>query len=156
MSKISPALTSLVTLVATLVATGVHHIFRLGPALILPTAIGVTIPIVLWSLHERTSKPALLWTYAAYATLVVFWFGFLDGFLDHVAKAAGLDNVTFLPGSEEEVVGTAMQLWSQSASTAFYEGTGILSAALALLAVITTGRYLVDKLPARGEAQHPG
>jgi hypothetical protein len=156
MSKISPASASLVALVATLIATGIHHIFRLGPELILPTAIGVAIPIVLWSLHERTGKPALLWAYGAYAALVVFWFGFLDGFLDHVAKAAGLDNVTFLAGSEEEIVGTAMQLWSQSASTAFYEGTGILSAALALLTVITTGRYVVDKIPARGEAQRRG
>lgn len=151
MSKTSMAFASLMALVTTLIATGIHHIFRLGPALILPTAIGVAVPFVLWVLYARTGKPALLWAYAAYAALVVFWFGFLDGFLDHVAKAAGVDNITFLPGSEKEIVGTAMQLWSQSASAAFYEWTGILSAVLALLTVISTGLYLYRELPARAE-----
>lgn len=152
MSKTSSALVSLVTLVATLLATGIHHIFRLGPELILPTAIGVAVPLVLWVLYRRTGRAALLWAYAAYVALVVFWFGFLDGFLDHVAKAAGLENVTFLPGSEAEIVATKMQLWSQSATTAFYEGTGILSAILALLTVVTTGWYLYRELPARNGA----
>lgn len=95
--KTSSALASLAALVATLVATGIHHIFRLGPALILPTVIGVAVPVVLWVLYARTGKPALLWAYAAYGALVVFWFGFLDGFLDHVAKAAGMENVTAPP-----------------------------------------------------------
>lgn len=149
--KTTLALASLATLVATLLATGIHHIFRLGPALILPTGVGLAVPIVLWALYSRSGKPALLWAYGAYAGLVVFWFGFLDGFLDHVVKAAGLENITFLPGSEEAVVGTAMQLWSQSASTAFYEGTGILSAILALLTVIATGVYVYRELPARAE-----
>ena len=149
MIKITAASTSFASLVATLVATGIHHVFRLGPELILPVAIGIAIPIVLWTLHARTGKPALLWAYAAYAALVVFWFGFLDGFLDHVAKAAGLDNITFLPGSEEAIVGTAMHLWSQAASTAFYEGTGIISAVLALVTVISTGMFLYDELPTR-------
>jgi hypothetical protein len=153
MSRTSIAFASLVTLVTTLIATGIHHIFRLGPALILPTAIGMAVPFVLWVLYARTGKPALLWAYAAYAALVVFWFGFLDGFLDHVAKAAGMDNITFLPGSEEEVVATTIQLWSPSATTAFYEGTGILSAALALLTVVTTGLYLYRELPARPVAR---
>jgi hypothetical protein len=153
MTRFTSASTSLAALVATLVATGIHHVFRLGPGLILPVAIGVAIPVVLWVLHARSGKPALLWVYGAYAALVVFWFGFLDGFLDHVAKAAGLDNITFLPGSEEAVVGTALHLWSQTASTAFYEGTGILSAVLALATVISTGMYLYEELPARSDAR---
>lgn len=151
MFKTTPAIASLATLVATLIATGLHHIFRLGPELILATAVGITLPIVLWALYARSGNPALQWAYGAYTGLVVFWFGFLDGFLDHVVKAAGLDNVTFLLGSDEEVVVTAMQLWSQSASTAFYEGTGILSAVLALLTVLTTGLYIYRELPARAE-----
>ena len=149
MSKTSMAFASLVALVTTLIATGIHHIFRLGPALLLPTAIGIAVPVVLWVLYVRTGKAALLWAYTLYAALVVFWFGFLDGFLDHVVKAAGMDNITFLPGSEEEMVATAIQLWSPSATTAFYEGTGILSAALAFLTVVTTGLYLYRELPAR-------
>lgn len=81
--------------------------------------------------------------------------GFLVGYAgpaaDHVAKAAGLENVTLLPGSEAEVVATAMQLWSQEASTAFYEGTGILSAILALLAAVATVAFIYREVLARRE-----
>jgi len=147
MSTSRLALSSVVTLTATLVATGVHHIFRLGVGLIVPTLIAVTLAIALWALYSKTRNLAVLGAYGIFAALVVFWFGFLDGFLDHVAKAAGLDNITFLPGSEAEVVATAMQLWSQEASTAFYEGTGILSAALALLTTIATGALVYGELP---------
>lgn len=144
-------LISMATLVATLVATGIHHIFRLGPALIVPTLIGITLAVGLWAFYTKTRRFGFLIGYGVVTALVVFWFGFLDGFLDHVAKAAGLENVTFLPGSEAEVVATAMQLWSQEASTAFYEGTGILSAILALLAAVATVAFIYREAPARRE-----
>lgn len=115
----------------------------------MPTLIAVALAIVLWALYSRTRRLAFLAAYGVFTALVVFWFGFLDGFLDHVAKAAGWDNVTFLPGSEAEVVATAMQLWSQEASTAFYEGTGIVSAALALLTTIATSAFIYRELPAQ-------
>lgn len=141
------ALVSIASLVATLVATGVHHVFRLGIGLTVPTLIAVALAVVLWALYSRTRKLALLATYGVFTALVVFWFGFLDGFLDHVVKAAGLDNVTFLPGSEAEIVATAMQLWSQEATTAFYEGTGILSAILALVTAVSTGVFIYREVP---------
>lgn len=141
------ALTSIISLIATLVATGVHHIFRLGIGLTVPTLIAVTLSIVLWALYSKSRKLALLAAYGVFTALVVFWFGFLDGFLDHVLKAAGLDNITFLPDSEAERVATAMQLWSQEASTAFYEGTGILSAVLALVAAVSTGVFIYREVP---------
>lgn len=143
------ALFSIMTLVATLIVTGGHHIFRLGPALIIPTVIGIVLAIGLWTLYGRTRKVGLLAGYGVFTALVVFWFGFLDGFLDHVVKAMGLDNVTFLPGSDAEVVATALQLWSQDASTAFYEGSGILSAILALLAAMATGAFIYLELHGR-------
>lgn len=141
------ALVSIVSLIATLAATGVHHIFRLGIGLAVPTLIAVALALVLWALYSKTRRFALLAAYGAFAALVVFWFGFLDGFLDHVVKAAGLDNITFLPGGEAEVVATAMQLWSQQASTAFYEGTGILSAILALVTAVSTGAFIYREAP---------
>lgn len=141
------ALISIVSLVATLVATGVHHIFRLGIGLTVPTLIAVALAIGLWAIYSKTRKPALLAAYGILTALVVFWFGFLDGFLDHVVKAAGLDNITFLPGSEAEIVATAMQLWSQEASTAFSEGTGILSAILALVATVSTAVFIYRQVP---------
>lgn len=141
------------TLTATLVATGVHHIFRLGPELILPTLIGSTLPLVLLSLYDRFQRRWLAYVYSAYAALTVFWFGFLDGFLDHVLKAVGLENTTFLPGSDAEVVATVFSLWSQGATTVFYEGTGVLSAMLAVPAAVSTGIFLVGTLGI-GKHQH--
>ena len=137
---------SLATLLLTLVATGVHHIFRLGPELILPMLIALTLATALWILYQRTEQRVFLLAYAVFTALIVFWFGFLDGFLDHVVKAAGLDNITFLPGSDEEIVATVYQLWSQETTSAFYEGTGVLSAFFALLTLVFTTAYLTEKL----------
>ena len=145
------ALFSITTLVATLLATGIHHIFRLGLGLAVPALIALALATVLWALYAKTQRFAWLAAYGVFTALVVFWFGFLDGFLDHVLKAAGLDNVTFLPGGEAEVVATAMQLWSQEATTAFYEGTGIISATLALLTAIATGTFIYREIATRRE-----
>lgn len=148
------AIISITALTATLVATGIHHIFRLGAELIVPTLIAIALGIALWALYSKTRRFALLIAYGVFTALVVFWFGFLDGFLDHVVKAAGLDNITFLPGSEAEVIATAMQLWSQQASAAFYEGTGILSAILALLTAVSTGAFIYREVPRRTAPAH--
>ncbi len=141
---------SLASLLATLAVTGVHHVFRLGPELIAPVAVGIIIPIVLLAVYRRTARRAVLAAYAVYAGLIVFWFGFLDGFLDHAVKAAGLDNITFLPGSDAEIVATVFSLWSQTATTAFYEWTGVASAALALATLVSTSVYLLAELTPDG------
>ena len=152
MSHSISALASIASVVTLLVLTGVHHIFRLGIELTIPTLIAIALAISLWIFYGRLRKPSLLTAYAVYTALLVFWFGFLDGFLDHVFKASGLDNVTFLPGSEAEVVATVMQLWSEEASAAFYEGTGIASAVLALVATLATGAFLYRELTPRPSA----
>jgi hypothetical protein len=152
MTRSHLAIASLAALVATLATTGVHHIFRLGWGLAVPTLIAIVLAVVLWALYARTRRLALLAAYGVFTALVVFWFGFLDGFLDHAVKAAGLDNITFLPGSEAEVVATVMHLWSQEASTAFYEGTGVLSALLALLVTVVTGAFIYREIPSRKPA----
>lgn len=132
---------SLATLLATLVMTGIHHVFRLGPALIVPAVIGIILPIVLLAIYRRTASRAVLAAYGVYTGLIVFWFGFLDGFLDHAVKAAGLDNITFLPGSDAEVIAMVYSLWSEAATSAFYEWTGVASAVLALVTLIATSVY---------------
>jgi len=78
-------------------------------------------------------------TYSAYSSLMFLWFGFIDGFMDHVVKAVGLQNTTFLPGGDAEVVKTVLSLWSPQAGNIFYEGTGILSSVAGFIAVF----YLV-------------
>ena len=63
------------------------------------------------------------------------WFGFIDGFMDHVLKALGLQNTTFLPGGEAEVVKTVLSLWSPAAGNIFYEGTGVLTSIVGMIAM---------------------
>ena len=146
-----PDIASLSALIATIAVTGVHHVFRLGPLLIVPVSIGFVLPVVLWIQYRRTASRGLFAAYAVYSALIVFWFGFLDGFLDHAMKAMGLEKTTFHPGSEASVIATAFTLWSQDATTAFYEGTGLLSAVLALVTLITTAAYAHRELgPRRG------
>lgn len=136
----------MLTLSATLAMTGVHHVFRLGLELMLPVLIGTALPWVLLALYDRFRGRWLAYVYGIYAALAVFWFGFLDGFLDHVLKAVGLENTTFLPGSDAEVVATVFALWSQEATTIFYEGTGVLSAVLAVPAAVATFIFVAGEL----------
>jgi hypothetical protein len=76
------------------------------------------------------------------AALIFIWFGFVDGFLDHVLKALGLQHTTLLPGGEATVVPTVYSLWSPEAGNLFYEGTGILEFALSVVAIYHGYRLL--------------
>ncbi len=69
-------------------------------------------------------------------------FGFVDGFLDHVIKALGLQNTTFLPGSDADVIKTVYHLWSPEAGHLFYESTGILTFVVGLGAIYFSYRFL--------------
>jgi hypothetical protein len=133
---------SLATLLATVAMTGIHHIYRFGPDLIAPVLMGLILPVVLIYLLERTRRNVFAAVYAVYVGLIVFWFGFLDGFLDHVLKVSGVENLTFLPGSEEAIVATYYQFGSLEVSAAIYEWTGVLSAVLALATTVFTALYL--------------
>jgi hypothetical protein len=110
----------------TTVATSVHRFYRLGFEVLVPALVIIALPLgLMWWLVSSGRKFAL-WSYVVVKALVIFWFAFVDGFLDHVLKAFGLQNTTFLPGSEAEVVETVYSLWSPQAGNLFYEGTGVL------------------------------
>jgi hypothetical protein len=138
-----------ISLVALIVATGIHHVFRLGPELILPSVTAAVLAVALIYLFRRTGRNGFAIAYAVLAGLVVLWFGILDGFFDHVLKSVGMENVTFLPGSEAAIVATVYQLWSVESSAAFYEGTGIVSAILALPTTIFTAMFLAQVMGSR-------
>lgn len=140
---------SLLSLVGAIGATGVHHVFRLGPMLIVPSVIALLLPIALMLLWRRTGRGALLAAYAVFAGLIVLWFGVLDGFLDHAVKAVGLDNLTFLPGSDAPVVATYYSLGSQEATSFVYEATGVLTAVLCLPVVVLTTLLLLRRVGPR-------
>jgi hypothetical protein len=139
---------SLIGLSATIATTGIHHVFRLGPQLIVPFFVVLALAVVLMWLHWQTGRRGFFAGYSVIAGLVVLWFGVLDGLFDHVLKGLGLENITFLPGSDADVIATAFQLWSQEATTMFYESTGVLTAVLCLPTIVFTSLALA-KLYAR-------
>lgn len=135
-----------------LVTTSVHHIFRLGYGFIVPAIILTVLPYVFMRWYISTKKTAIMKTYSLYNALMFLWFGFIDGFMDHVLKAIGLQNTTFLPGGEAEVVQTALSLWSPQAGNIFYEGTGVLAAITGFIAMF----YLVQMIQIKHAADKAG
>lgn len=133
---------TLLTALATVVATTVHHVFRLGPEMLVPGVVLLVLLTALMATFQRTGRSWAAWAFTAVNALVYVWFAVVDGFLDHVLKAIGLDNLTILPGGEAEVVGTFYSLWSPAAGNLLYEGTGVLTFVLGTLAVVLNVRLL--------------
>jgi hypothetical protein len=131
-------LRALISTEIMILVTSIHHVYRLGLELLIPAIALLLIPIVLtwWYSRGPSRLPSLV--FAAYAAGVFFYFGIVDGFLDHVLKAVGLDNTTFLPGSDAEVIETVFHLWSPEAGHLFYEATGILTFVFGLVAMFFT------------------
>jgi hypothetical protein len=135
---------SLASVSLTAVLTSVHHIFRLGygPGLLIPVAIIVLLPYVLMHWFTRSGNKWIRVAYAGLAGYIIIAFGFIDGFLDHVMKALGFQNMTFLPGGDAVVVKTVMSLWSPEASNLFYEGTGVLTFVASIVAAYFLYRFM--------------
>ena len=91
--------------------------------MLVPARVLIALP-VLFALAEtfRNTRSAL--AYAGIGLSIFSWFAFVDGFLDHVIKALGLQNTTFLPGGDAETVPTVFHLWSTQAGDLFYEAPG--------------------------------
>jgi hypothetical protein len=132
----------LISLTTAAAVAAVHHVYRLGPEVLIPALIITALPSVLLR-HYRTSGSRLaLWSYAGLTSLIFLWFGIIDGLLDHVLKALGLQHTTLLPGGEATVVRTALSLWSPGAGNLFYEGTGVLEFAFSIVAMYYSYRLL--------------
>jgi len=145
MSKLAPhpsARPALISLTAAAAVASVHHVYRLGPEVLIPAVIITVLPYLLLRRHRSSGSGLALWSYAGLAALIFIWFGFIDGFLDHVLKALGLQHTTLLPGGEAPVVPTFYSLWSLEAGNLFYEGTGVLEFALSVMAVYHSYRLL--------------
>ena len=128
-----------------LALTSIHHIFRLGYGLLIPTLVLTILPYALLRGYAATGNTAVMKIYSFYSALMFVWFGFIDGFLDHVLKVLGLKNLTFLAGGEAEVVQTALSLWSPAAGNIFYEGTGVLTFIAGIFAMIHLVRMILAK-----------
>jgi hypothetical protein len=146
LTRTNYAMLSLISITLTSIVTAVHHIYRLGLNVLLPAAIIILLPYVLMRWFQHSRNKATLSAYGLLNALIVVWFGLIDGFLDHVLKALGFQNLTFLPGSEAEVVQTVFSLWSVAAGNVFCEGSGILTFIVSLFAVYYGYRFIQAQL----------
>jgi hypothetical protein len=133
---------SLIAITLTAIATSVHHIFRLGWEALIPFVIIILLPYLLMRWFTRTANKVAYWGYVLVNTIIFLFFGVVDGFFDHVMKAIGLPNTTFLPGGQAQVVKTALSLWSPEAGNFLYEGTGILTFILSVVAIYFVVRWI--------------
>jgi hypothetical protein len=141
------AVKSLIFATSAGLLTTIHHVYRLGLGL-LPVFFILTLalPVGLLWLFRRNSSRWVLGAYGLLNFLIFLWFGFFDGFLDHVFKLLGLNNITFLAGSDAEIVETVFHLWSVEAGHWFYELTGALTFIVSLLALYYTVRFIMTRL----------
>jgi hypothetical protein len=138
---------SLISITLTATITSIHHIYRLGLGLLVPTIIVTLLPYVLMRWFTHTGNKGALWAYGLLTSLIFVWFGIIDGFLDHVMKALGLQNTTFLPGGEAKIVKTVFSLWSPEAGNLFYEWTGILTFITGVFAVYYCYKFIQAQRP---------
>lgn len=136
------AAVSLASITLTALITSVHHVYRLGLEVLIPFAIVTLLPYLLMRWLKHTGNKLALWLYALLTGLIFLWFGFIDGFLDHVFKALGFQHITFLPGGEASVVKTVFSLWSPEAGNFFYEGTGFLTFVVSTIALYYCFKFL--------------
>src|SRR6266508_3480940 len=78
---------SAVSLTATAVVVGVHHVYREGWQLFLPFAVFAALPYLLMRWFRASGSQTSLWAYALLSAVMIGGFSFVDGFLDHVTNA---------------------------------------------------------------------
>jgi hypothetical protein len=133
---------SLASIMITAIFTAIHHVYRLGLGALIPFAIILVLPLLLMVRFRQTGNSTVLWSYGLFNGLIFLWFGFIDGFLDHVIKALGLPHFGLLPGSDELVVKTVFSPWSPEAGNLFYEGTGVLQFITSVFALYYCYRFI--------------
>ncbi len=136
---------ALISITVTMLITSIHHVYRLGLGLLIPALILTILPYALMRWYSSSKNENILKSFSLFNALMFLWFGFIDGFMDHVFKALGLPNTTFLPGSDAEVVKTVFSLWSPAASNIFYEGTGILTFVTGVFAMVYVVKMIQTK-----------
>ncbi len=131
------------SLTATAVVVGVHHVYREGWQLLVPFAILAALPYPLVRWFQATGSPAGLGAYALLSAVTIAGFGFVDGFLDQVTNAfVGL--YTSVSGQEADRVERAFRVLPPTPLVGdfFYEATGILEFAGAVIAAYYAYRFL--------------
>ncbi len=144
---------SALSLTATAVVVGVHHVYREGWILFLPFAVLAALPYLLVRWFRASGSPTSLWAYALLSTVVIGGFGFVDGFLDHVTNALGGLYAT-ATGQEVDHVERAFRVLPPTPLVGdfFYEATGILEFVGGVVAAYYAYRFLRAAVAHRGSA----
>ena len=134
---------SLVSLTATAVVIGVHHVYREGWLLLLPFAILAALPYLLMRWFRASGSRPGLWAYAALSTVIIVGFSFVDGFLDHVLNAF-LGLYATATGQEADHLERAFRVLPPThlVGDFFYEATGILEFVAGAVAAYYAYRFL--------------
>ena len=143
---------SAVSLTATAVVVGVHHVYREG-WIFLPLAVLAVLPYLLVRWFRASGSQPSLWAYALLSAVVIGGFGFVDGFLDHVLNAVvGL--YATATGQEADHVERAFRVLPPTPLVGdfFYEVTGILEFVGGVIAAYYAYRFLRAALAQRGSA----
>jgi hypothetical protein len=139
-----PARLSLLGLLATALFTAVHHLYRFGLPLLLPALVLVVLPIVLVFWADRTHSHVARGAYTLYGGLLIVWFGYIDGGLDHALRL--INRVVLAPafGGASPLGGLDFRLLppSELAGDRFYEATGILAFIASTIATYYLGAFL--------------
>jgi hypothetical protein len=137
------ATASWMSLTATAVVVGVHHVYREGWQVLIPFAILALLPYPLVRWFRTTGAWPSLWAYGLLSTLTIAGFGVVDGFLDHVTNAfVGLYSA--LSGQDADRVERAFRVLPPTplVGDSFYEVTGVLEFVGATVAAYYAYRFL--------------
>jgi hypothetical protein len=142
------AIRSVISVTLTSILTTIHHVFRLGLGSLPMWIPIIMVPIGLATLYKR-SRFRNKWLLAAYgfaSYAVILWFGIVDGLFDHTFRVLGLDNITWLPGGNVEIVETAFRIGSAETSHWIFQITGSFVFIASLFALFFTTRFILRRL----------
>jgi len=148
---------SVISLTATAIAVGVHHVYREGWELLLPSAIVAALPYLLVRWFRASGSQPSLWAYALLSTVLIGGFRLVDGFLDHVTNAfVGL--YATATGQAADHVERAFRVLPSTPLVGdfFYEATGILEFVAGVVAAYYAYRFLRAAVAHRSSATKAG
>jgi hypothetical protein len=135
-----------VSLTATALITGIHHVYREGWVLLLPSLVILVLPYVLLRWSVPRSSRLSVWAFGAFSTWLIAGFGIVDGLLDHVVNAV-LSAYARIGGIPADRVDRAFRVLPPTPLVGdfLYEATGILEFAASAIAAYYVYRFLYSR-----------
>jgi hypothetical protein len=134
---------SLLAITTTAIVTSVHHVYREGWELLVPSLLIVALPYLLIRWFRSTGSRTSLGIYGMFNAWLIASFGIVDGFLDHVVNAF----VVLYAATSGQPVDRLERAFRVLPPTplvgdVLYEGTGILTFVAGLVAAYYGYRFI--------------